>query len=123
MTEQKEPYEGKGQISLIIKTQYLDQIKSGTKKQEFREIRHNTASKYCHLDKDGEFQAMKTPDTLELLGGYRNDRPRLVVRVTGVTLDIFTEEKDGQTVNCTYIHDGKEYLQCRVIYDLGEVVS
>ena len=40
-------------LQLIIKQKYFDEILSGTKTQEFREIRPNTQKKYCELDEEG----------------------------------------------------------------------
>lgn len=37
-------------LTLIIKQKFFDEILSGKKTQEFREIRPNTQSKYCRLD-------------------------------------------------------------------------
>ena len=40
-------------LTLIIKQKFFDEILSGKKKQEFREIRPNTQKKYCQLDAEG----------------------------------------------------------------------
>lgn len=124
MPASTEPYVGEGQISLIIKGVYLDQIIAGTKTKETREIRHNTAWKYCNLDKEKNFVSMKHPATLELLVGYNADRRRAVVEVTGVLLDIEAYiDTDGKEKPLTYTHKGVEYAYCSVIFSLGKVVS
>ena len=40
-------------LTLIIKQKFFDEILSGKKTQEFREIRPTTQKKYCQLDADG----------------------------------------------------------------------
>jgi hypothetical protein len=40
-------------LTLSIKQIYFDQILSGEKKIETRDIRPNNVHKYCQLDKDG----------------------------------------------------------------------
>ena len=51
-------------LNLQIKQQYLTEIMNGTKKQEFREIRPTTESKY--ILRDEEKFALEDPDCLVL---------------------------------------------------------
>src|SRR5690606_39252119 len=107
-------------LQLIIKKNYLEDILDGSKKEETREIRPNTASKYCDLDKDGNFKQLKKFDSLILHGGYNKNRPTVEVEVLGEVLEVL-QDPDGKDI--VYEHEGEEYLACNVVYELGKILN
>jgi hypothetical protein len=113
-------------LQLIIKQKYFDQIMSGEKKQEFREIRPNSNRKYCEIDEDGyvkEVDGKIVPreyDAIRFFVGYNTNRASALVRVLGAEIELFVDE-NGEFI--TYEHNGEEFTAAQVVYDLGEVIG
>ena len=85
-------------LNLIIKQKFFDEIMSGKKRQEYREIRPNTQKKYCQLDADG-----------------------FCVEVNG---ELQPKHYDAINHNLIeYTHQGETYLAAQVVYDLGKVIE
>ncbi|MDD3238632.1 MAG: hypothetical protein PHW47_00815 [Lachnospira sp.] len=114
-------------LTLSIKQKFFDEILAGTKKQEFREIRPNSQSKYCELDEDGyvkEIEGVLQPrkyDAIKFLTGeYKGKRPFIVVEVKDAKIELF-EDENHELV--TYTYQGEQYIAAQVVYDLGEVLE
>lgn len=114
-------------LTLSIKQKFFDEILAGTKKQEFREIRPNSQSKYCELDEDGyvkEIEGVLQPrkyDAIKFLTGeYKGKRPFIVVEVKDAKIELF-EDENHELV--TYTYQGEEYIAAQVVYDLGQVLE
>ncbi len=114
-------------LTLSIKQKFFDEILAGTKKQEFREIRPNSQSKYCELDEDGyvkEIEGVLQPrkyDAIKFLTGeYKGKRPFIVVEVKDAKIELF-EDENHELV--TYAYQGEQYIAAQVVYDLGEVLE
>lgn len=113
-------------LNLIIKQKYFDEIIAGNKKQEFREIRPNTQSKYCELDEDGfckEIDGILQPrkyDAIRFFVGYKKDRSSALVKVVGANIELF-EDESGNLIE--YTHEGEVYLAAQVVYDLGDIIE
>jgi hypothetical protein len=114
-------------LSLSIKQKFFDQILSGEKKQEFREIRPNSQARYCDLDEegfckevDGVLQARKYDAIKFLTGEYKGKRPYAIVAVESADIELF-EDENGNFVE--YEHQGKTYLAAQVVYNLGDVIE
>lgn len=114
-------------LSLSIKQKFFDEILAGTKKQEFREIRPNSQSKYCEVDKDGfvkEMNGVLQPrkyDAIKFLTGeYKGKRPYAIVEVKKAKIELF-ENENHELI--TYTHQGEEYIAAQVVYDLGAVIE
>lgn len=113
-------------LTLIIKQKFFDEIIKGTKKQEFREIRPNSQTKYCELDEEGfckEVNGVLQPrkyDAIRFFVGYNKDRASALVKVEGAKIELF-EDEDGNLVE--YEYQGDKYIAAQVVYDLGEVIE
>lgn len=93
--------EGKAVLSLIIKQQYFNEILSGEKKQEFREIKPSTEKKYIIFDEDGypaeDENGNCIPihyDYLLLYVGYNADRDSMLIECTGVSSQVLIGDDD-----------------------------
>ena len=89
-------------LSLNIKQIYFDQIISGDKKEEFRELKQSKLSMYTWLDEAENKRYLRRFDALRLYVGYRRDRASALVEV----------------VNTEYDSDSR----C-VVYHLGKVLE
>lgn len=114
-------------LTLSIKQKFFDEILASTKKQEFREIRPNSQSKYCELDEDGyvkEIEGVLQPrkyDAIKFLTGeYKGKRPFIVVEVKDAKIELF-EDENHELV--TYTYQGEDYIAAQVVYDLGKVLE
>ncbi len=107
-------------LNLIIKQKYFDKILSGEKKKEYREIRPNTANKYCEFDKDDQLVGPKEYDVIRFYVGYQTDRPSALVKIESAIIEI-SEDEEGQLI--VFEENGKEYVEAQVIYDLGEIIE
>lgn len=107
-------------LQLIITKANLDQIISGEKLQEVREIRPNTAKKYCDFESNGDLKGLKDFKTLTLHAGYAKDRPSITIEVIDSYIEVLQDE-DGNDL--LYEHDGEEYIYSYAIYDIGKIIS
>lgn len=113
-------------LTLIIKQKFFDEILSGEKKQEFREIRPNTQKKYCQLDEEGfckEVDGVLQPrhyDAIQFYVGYAKDRASALVEVKDARIELFEDENHNLI---EYTHQGETYLAAQVVYDLGKVIN
>lgn len=113
-------------LNLIIKQKYFDEIIAGTKKQEFREIRPNSQTKYCEMDDEGfckEIDGVLQPrqyDAIRFFVGYKKDRASALVKVVGANIELFEDENHNLI---EYEYQGELYLAAQVVYDLGEIIE
>lgn len=110
-------------LTLQIKKEFLDQILSGKKKEEFREIRPNNSKKYIEYftADDGEEDVKpKQVDRIQFFNGYKADRPEVIIEVKAAEIE-YIVDKDGEFVE--YEENGEMYLTAQMVYSLGKVVS
>lgn len=126
-------------LTLSIKQKYFDEILSGEKTQEFREIRPNNSQKYVIYELNGK--EYSNPDLLPseneeqgelnlkpvkydaikfLTGEYKGKRPFAIVEVKDANIELFCDE-DGNDI--TYEYKGETYIAAQVVYDLGAVIE
>jgi hypothetical protein len=112
--------------TLIIKQNFFDEIISGKKIKEFREIRPNTQKKYCDLDeegyckeKDGVLQPRKY-DAIRFYAGYNRNRATALVEINKTDIELLVDESNNFI---EYEHDGEKYLAAQVVYSLGKILS
>lgn len=72
-------------LTLNIKKIYFDEIMSGTKKIEYRELKQTTLNKYTYLDETDGKRYLRRYDALRLFVGYNKDKESALVQVTDIT--------------------------------------
>jgi len=124
-------------LTLSIKQKWFDEILTGKKKSEFREVRPNNFAKYArfvHLGKEYEndldvpednneitVKAVKY-DALKLVtGAYKDKRPYLIVEVTGADI-FFNVDDDGNDI-VLKTENGDEYISTQIEYHLGKIIE
>lgn len=122
-------------LTLSIKQKYFDEILTGKKTHEYREIRPTNAKKYItylcggkeykvdeELPEEGEVELKPIQyDAIKLLTGeYKGKRPYIIVEVKAAEAVILTDE-NGEDI--TYEYQGEEYLAAQIDYTLGKVLE
>ena len=129
-------------LTLSIKQKYFDEILSGTKTKEYREVRPSNFAKYGRLvvpnpggkeyeswddvpkdviDSEWGLSPVKY-DALKLLtGAYKGKRPYFIVEVTSTDIYILADE-DGNDI---VIGEGTEdeYYATQICYNLGKIIE
>ena len=72
-------------LTLNIKKQYFDEILSGEKKIETRELKQTTLNRYTYLDESDGKRYLRRYDALRLFVGYHKDRESALVQVKDIT--------------------------------------
>jgi len=72
-------------LTLNIKKMYFDEIMSGIKMIEYRELKQTTLNKYTYLDESDGKRYLRRYDALRLFVGYHKDRESALVQVTDIT--------------------------------------
>ena len=72
-------------LTLNIKKIHFDEILSGTKKIEYREIKQTTLNRYTYLDEADGKRYLRRYDALHLFVGYHKDRENALVEVKDIT--------------------------------------
>ena len=80
-------------LSLIIKQVWFDEIMSGNKTIEYRELKQTTLGRYTWLDKKSGTRYLRRYDAIRFNVGYSKDRDTALVEVVDTTFD-----QDGQIV-------------------------
>jgi len=113
-------------LTLIIKNQYYQEILSGKKKKEFREINPFTPKKYCQVDKFGEALLVNGEyvprhyDAIRFYVGYRKDRATALIEVKDINIEPMRDEQG----HCIIIKmDDEVFKVMQVVYTLGEVLE
>lgn len=114
-------------LTLIIKQKFFDQIISGEKKQEFREIKPSTEKRLVQLDKDNieitDENGNSIPveyDAIRFYVGYNKNRDSALVKVDSAYTEIFVDD-NGEIID--YEYNGDYYIAQQVVYNLGEVLE
>ena len=72
-------------LALNIKKVYFDEIISGEKKIEYRELKQTTLNKYTYLDESDGKRYLRRYDAIRFYVGYNKDRESALVQVTDIT--------------------------------------
>ena len=72
-------------LTLRIKKGYFDEIMSGEKDIEYRELKQTTLNKYTYLDENDGKRYLKWYDMLRLYVGYQKDAESAIVEVKDIT--------------------------------------
>lgn len=108
-----ETHLNKNTVSLRIKKEFLMQIVSGQKKEEYREINEFNISRLCILSKDFAAIDVKKYDFVNFYVGNKKDAEYAILICKGIFVDTFKNEIEGAPPVGT---------QCFTI-ELGEVVE
>ena len=121
-------------LTLSIKQKYFDEILSGKKTKETREIRPTNAKKYikyvcdgkeydadAELPEEGDIDIKPVEyDAIKLLtGAYSGKRPYIVIECKGAVY-LLTDENGNDII---YEYQGKEYIAAQIEYDLGKIIE
>lgn len=122
-------------LTLSIKQKYFDEILSGKKIHEYREIRPTNAKKYitylcggkeypadADLPEEGdvEFKPIKYDAIKFLTGAYTGKRHYIIIEVKTAEAVILTDENGDDIV---YEYQGEEYLAAQMDYTLGKILE
>lgn len=113
-------------LNLIIRQENFDEIISGEKITEERELHPKSCNKY--LDYDGKDIFSSSPesirfkhfDALRLYVGYKSDRDTALVEVTDTDI-IGIVDQEGNPVMLE--HEGQEYDASVIEYSLGRILE
>ena len=72
-------------LSLVIKKIYFDEIMSGEKTIEYRELKQTTMNKYTYIDSEDNKRYLRRYDALRLYVGYDKNRESALVEVSDIT--------------------------------------
>ena len=125
-------------LTLSIKQKWFDEIISGKKTQEFREIRPTNAKKYFRYVLNGKMYTEETlpPEDEEpgevdlapvkydaikfLTGAYTGTRPWALVEVKDAHIELLADENGNEI---TYEYNGNTYSAAQIVYDLGRILE
>ena len=94
-------------LTLNIKKIHFDEILSGTKKIEYREIKQTTLNRYTYLDEADGKRYLRHYDALHLFVGYHKDRGNALVEVKDITYNNgFVEYHLGLVLQSNTRHTG-----------------
>lgn len=122
-------------LSLSIRQKFFDEIVSGEKQTETREIRPTNGKKYFkynvggklydadeELPEDGDLELVPIKyDAIKFLTGeYKGKRPFVIVEVKEAKIELLTDE-NGEDI--TYDFEGEEYVAAQIVYSLGKIIE
>ena len=120
-------------LNLIIKKVYFDKIINFKKKQEFREVKHNTIKKLIQIYEDGyeveDENGNSIPikyDAIQFYVGYNKDRDSALVEVKDEYCEIFVDENNEPiTYEEGTDKDGNPlvWVAEQVVFNLGKVLE
>lgn len=126
-------------LTLSIRQKYFDEILSGKKLQEYREIRPSNSSRYIRYVLNGK--EYKNPDDMPsedeepgevtlsavkydaikfLTGEYKGKRPYIIVEVLSSEIKILTDKNDQEI---ELEEKGVKYIAAQMVYGLGKVIE
>lgn len=107
------------QVTLQIKKKELDLIKSGTKKNEWRQLSAFNKKLLLKQREDGKgLDGNAEIKSIKFLNGYAKERETLVISVSGIQVFKFLNDKDIPEDNFTALAG-----QAAIRIQLGEIIS
>jgi hypothetical protein len=74
-------------LTLNIKKMYFDEIMSGVKNIEYRQLKQTTLNKYTYLDESDGKRYLRRYDAIRFFVGYHKDRESALIQVKDTTYD------------------------------------
>ena len=108
-------------LKLVMKKVHFDEVLSGNKKKEVREIRPQNSGRYCVNKPNGEFEKIRDYDAIEMFVGYHKDRASLLIETTGAEIFVLKDKITGKDL--TYTEKGVEYVEAQIHYKLGKILK
>lgn len=110
-------------LRLSIKPIYLNQILSGRKTKEYRDIRPSLQKRYCELDSEGycktDANGSLIPREWDAIRFFCGKQTALV-EITGAEITLFAD-KTGKLIE--HQENGARYVAAQVIYSLGKILE
>ncbi len=123
-------------LTLIIKKEYFDAIRSGEKKTETREIRPNTAHKYIEYFNPATGETYKDTaqipegadldarplsyDAIRFCAGRDKDSETMLVKVESSEIFVLQDEAGEDVI---YEYKGEKYVAAQIDYTLGDIIE
>ena len=115
-------------ITLSIKQKNFDDIVSGVKKKEYREVAPTTDKKYLIIDSEGYCKQNKKGDIIPrkydairfYTGQMKGKRESALVQIKSAKCEIMVDENEQPI---TYMFDDYEHTACRVVFSLGKILE
>ena len=123
-------------LQLILRKEPFDEILSGEKKNEVRELRPNAYCSRYIVYKCDDGKTYKTADqmpeglegdpvvveydAIQFYHGYETDRRGMLVEVKDAQIFLITDDNDE---NIILEENGKEYYQAEIEYSLGKILN
>lgn len=110
-------------LTLQIKRNFLDEILSGEKKEEYREIRPKNGKKYLEFftnDEGEEDFKVREYTHIQFFNGYKTNRPEVLIEIKKSELLIITDEEGNDII---YEENGEEYIMAQMVYTLGKIIE
>ena len=118
------------QLTLSIKQVYFDQILSGEKTIETREINPRNDLKYAQVDEDGMYLLdekngyvpVKYDRIKFLTGAYKGKRDYAIVEVKSAQIVLFVDEEKDEFIKLKDAN-GEEYCAAYIEFRLGKILE
>ena len=107
-------------LHLTLKKYWFDMIKSGVKKEEYREIKDYWIKRFKDMSLEPHFKLFKSFSVIEFKNGYAKDAPTMRVEFKGIRIGKPKIEWCIDTIE--FDQDNGAYDDCFII-DLGCVLS
>ena len=119
-------------LTLIIKQKWFNEIISGEKTEEYRDVTPTMVKRYLELDEEGfekeDENGNSIPiryDAIRFFVGYNKNRDEALVEVLDAYTEIFVDE-DGQAITFPDRNDRGEdivWVAQQVVYRLGKILE
>lgn len=110
-------------LRLSIKPVWLNQILSGKKKQEYRDIRPSLQKRYCELDENGyckkDEKGNFIPRKWDAIRFFCGKQTALV-EITGAQI-VLLRNKQGKLIQ--HQEGEKKYIAAQMVYSLGKILE
>lgn len=107
-------------LHLTLKKYWFDMIKSGVKKEEYREIKDYWIKRFKDMSLEPPFKAFKSFSVIEFKNGYAKDAPIIRVEFKGIRIGKPKIEWCIDAIE--FDQDNGAYDDCFII-ELGSVLS
>lgn len=115
------------ELKLIVKRKVFDDIVKGVRKEEVRDIRPSSESRYIVVNGngvvecDGNGNAIPVKyDAIRFRAGYESGSPNVLVKITRAYTRFVVDEEDNIV---EYLYDNFMYPCQEIVYELGKALE